>query len=56
MIRPDIVWFGEMLPADQWHIAESASENADVMLCYGYVGRRLPCGTIADDGQENMAG
>ncbi len=35
MIRPDIVWFGETLPADQWHIAESASENADVIYVVG---------------------
>ncbi len=35
LIRPDIVWFGEMLPAEQWDIAENASENADVMYVIG---------------------
>lgn len=35
LIRPDIVWFGEMLPSDQWEIAENASENADVMYVIG---------------------
>ncbi len=35
LIRPDIVWFGEMLPAAQWDIAESASENANVMYVIG---------------------
>ena len=35
MIRPDIVWFGEMLPPDQWEIAENASANADVMYVIG---------------------
>ncbi|HUI29214.1 MAG TPA: NAD-dependent deacylase [Candidatus Acidoferrales bacterium] len=35
LIRPDIVWFGEMLPLDQWEIAEKASENADVMYVIG---------------------
>lgn len=35
LIRPDIVWFGEMLPFDQWEIAESASAVADVMYVVG---------------------
>jgi NAD-dependent deacetylase len=35
LIRPDIVWFGEMLPSDQWEIAEKASESADVMFVIG---------------------
>jgi len=35
LIRPDIVWFGEMLPSDQWEVAETALENADVMYVIG---------------------
>jgi len=35
LIRPDIVWFGEMLPPDQWSIAESASAEAEVMYVVG---------------------
>jgi len=35
LIRPDIVWFGEMLPADQWSRAEGAAEKADIMLVVG---------------------
>lgn len=35
LIRPDIVWFGEMLPPDQWEKAEKAAENADVMYVVG---------------------
>jgi len=35
IIRPDIVWFGEMLPPDQWNIAEDASVEADVMYVVG---------------------
>ncbi len=35
LIRPDIVWFGEMLPAEQWEVAEKASEDADVMFVIG---------------------
>ncbi len=35
LIRPDIVWFGEMLPADQWDIAEKAAMNSDIMFVVG---------------------
>lgn len=35
LIRPDIVWFGEMLPMDQWDIAERAASEADVMFVVG---------------------
>lgn len=35
LIRPDIVWFGEMLPADQWDIAERAASEARVMFVVG---------------------
>jgi NAD-dependent deacetylase len=35
LIRPDIVWFGEMLPEDQWNIAETAASAADVMFVVG---------------------
>jgi len=35
LIRPDIVWFGEMLPSAQWDIAEAAAENAEVMYVIG---------------------
>ncbi len=35
LIRPDIVWFGEMLPFDQWRTAEVASSEAEVMYVVG---------------------
>ncbi len=35
LIRPDIVWFGETLPEDQWNIAETAASAADVMFVVG---------------------
>ena len=30
-----MVWFGESLPGDVWHAAESASRAADLMLVVG---------------------
>ncbi len=35
LIRPDIVWFGEMLPMAQWNAAEAAAAEADVMFVIG---------------------
>lgn len=35
LIRPDVVWFGEMLPEDQWAAAAAASERADLFLSVG---------------------
>jgi NAD-dependent deacetylase len=35
MLRPDIVWFHEMLPPDVWRNAEIAAEESDVFLVVG---------------------
>jgi NAD-dependent deacetylase len=35
LIRPDVVWFGEVLPTDQWESADRASRNADVFFSIG---------------------
>lgn len=35
MLRPDIVWFHEMLPPDVWQRAERAAETCDVLLVVG---------------------
>ncbi len=35
LIRPDIVWFGEMLPAEEWDTAEAAARSAEVMFVVG---------------------
>lgn len=34
-IRPDVVWFGEGLPEDEWEAGVHASENADVFFSIG---------------------
>jgi NAD-dependent deacetylase len=34
-IRPDVVWFGEMLPEDEWEASVRASEAAEVFLSIG---------------------
>jgi len=47
LVRPDVVWFGEMLPPDAMKQADAATERADVFLSVGtsavvYPAARLP--------------
>jgi NAD-dependent deacetylase len=35
MLRPDVVWFGEALPAPAWGRAAEILESADVFFCIG---------------------
>ncbi|WP_019671879.1 SIR2 family NAD-dependent protein deacylase [Psychrobacter lutiphocae] len=35
LIRPDIVWFGEMLPQQEWRYAEHAVNDCDVFISIG---------------------
>ncbi len=35
LIRPDVVWFGEYLPQDQFSASEKAAENCDVFFVVG---------------------
>jgi len=34
-IRPDVVWFGEMLPEEEWRASVKAAESAEVFLSVG---------------------
>lgn len=34
-LRPDIVWFGEMLPPDAWRAAERAAQECAILLVVG---------------------
>lgn len=35
IIRPDVVWFGEMLPEDEWEASADAAAAADVFFSIG---------------------
>ncbi|MCZ6775541.1 MAG: NAD-dependent deacylase [Ignavibacteria bacterium] len=35
LVRPDVVWFGELLPEEEWNHSVRAVESADVMLSIG---------------------
>jgi NAD-dependent deacetylase len=45
--RPDIVWFGEALPADVWRKAEAAAARADVILVVGTSAVVYPAAALA---------
>ncbi|MDX2140993.1 MAG: NAD-dependent deacylase [Chloroflexota bacterium] len=38
LVRPDVVWFGEMLPSDKLAAAQAAIASADLMLVIGTSG------------------
>jgi NAD-dependent deacetylase len=35
LVRPDVVWFGEMLPEDEWEASVRAAEGADLFMSIG---------------------
>lgn len=42
LVRPDVVWFGELLPEEEWNHSVRAVESADVMLSIGTSGVVYP--------------
>ncbi len=45
-IRPDVVWFGEILPEDEWNSAIRAATDADLFLSIGTSGVVYPAASI----------
>lgn len=35
LVRPDVIWFGEVLPLDEWNSSVSAAERAEVFFSIG---------------------
>src|SRR6185369_1955850 len=52
MLRPDVVWFGEMLPVDILAAAADAAQMCDLMLVVGTSGVVYPAAGLA----RNAAG
>jgi NAD-dependent deacetylase len=46
LLRPDVVWFGELLPADQWTSADRAAQSADVFFSIGTSGIVYPAASL----------
>lgn len=45
-VRPDVVWFGEMLPPGAWATAAEAAARCDVFLCVGTSGVVQPAASL----------
>jgi len=54
-LRPDVVWFGEQLPADAFAAAERASTQCDVFLLVGTSGVVYPAAGLAHRAAETGA-
>jgi len=55
MMRPGVVWFGEMLPPEAIDGAQSAAAQADVMLVVGTSSLVQPAASLAMVAQQNGA-
>jgi NAD-dependent deacetylase len=53
-LRPNVVWFGEALPADVWERAAQASAAADVVLVGGTSLVVQPAASLARVGDERV--
>lgn len=55
LVRPDVVWFGEMLPADALQTASQVSQMCDVMLVVGTSGLVTPAANLPFVAQQSGA-
>ena len=54
-IRPDIVWFGESLPVQEWQTAEEAAANCEVFISIGTSSLVYPAAGLAQLAKHNGA-
>ncbi|WP_350562539.1 NAD-dependent deacylase [Psychrobacter sp. CAL346-MNA-CIBAN-0220] len=54
-MRPDIVWFGEVLPVQAWQTAESAAANCEVFISIGTSSLVYPAAGLAQLARQNGA-
>jgi NAD-dependent deacetylase len=55
LIRPDIVWFGEYLPQDQFKASENASRNCDIFFVIGTSAVVFPAASLIYSARESGA-
>jgi NAD-dependent deacetylase len=48
LLRPDVVWFGEAIPAGPMHLAAAAAEECDVFLSVGTSSLVYPAAGLAE--------
>jgi NAD-dependent deacetylase len=54
-LRPDVVWFGEMLPSDALEAASEAARRSDLFLSVGTSSLVYPAAALPFDALENGA-
>jgi NAD-dependent deacetylase len=54
-VRPDVVWFGETLPDDEWDAAVHATQRADIFLSIGTSGVVYPAASLPLLGKRSGA-
>ena len=54
-IRPDIVWFEESLPVEEWQTAEEAAANCDIFISIGTSSLVYPAAGLAQLAKHNGA-
>jgi len=52
LIRPDVVWFGELLPEEEWNASLAAAERAEVFLSVGTSGVVYPAASLPLSGRR----
>ena len=52
-IRPDIVWFGEILPQDAWRTAQMAAQDCQVFIAIGTSSIVYPAAGLAELAKHN---
>jgi len=55
LIRPDVVWFGEFLPADQFQLSEKAARNCDMFFIVGTSAIVYPAASLVHVAKSNGA-
>lgn len=55
LIRPDVVWFGEFLPADQFQASEKAARNCDIFFIVGTSAVVYPAASLVHVAKSNGA-
>jgi NAD-dependent deacetylase len=55
LLRPDVVWFGEMIPRDALLLADAAAEDCDVFLSVGTSSLVYPAAGLAETALRRRA-
>lgn len=55
LVRPDVVWFGELLPQEAFYQASAAAQRCDLFLCVGTSGVVYPAASLPVLSREHGA-